>query len=156
MNHEERVAARSVLLRARQAVRGGAVDSRTIKLVASSTWSASSGWLSSRRRRQADRHPAHLRERLAHRRQRRRDDRRLLEVVEADDREVLRHPQAARARACIAPIAMLSLKAKIAVGGSASVEQTRRRPRRRRSIWKLDATSSSGSGMIPAAASAAW
>ena len=44
---------------------------------------------------QADRHPAHLGERLAHGRQRGRDDRRVLGVVEAHDRELLGDADAA-------------------------------------------------------------
>ena len=71
-------------------------------------------------RQQADGHAAHLLERLAHGRQRRRDDARDVRVVEADDGEILR-ARAGRARgaAWIAPTAMLSFEAKIAVGGSA-------------------------------------
>ena len=45
----------------------------------------------------------------------------VLDVVEADDREVLGDAEPAARAAWIAPIARLSLKAKIAVGGSRQV-----------------------------------
>src|SRR6266540_3281265 len=47
---------------------------------------------------EADRGSSHLCERLTHRRQRRRHDRGMFDVVEADDRQVVRHAQAARSR----------------------------------------------------------
>ena len=66
-----------------------------------------------------------------------------------------RRPRARAAR--IAPIAMLSLNAKIAVGGSGERRAERRRPSRPGgSTSEVDSTSSAGSGRIPAAASAAW
>jgi hypothetical protein len=68
---------------------------------------------------QADRRSAHLGQRLPHGRQRGGHDRCVLDVVEADDGEIVGHADAAlREPPGSTPIAMLSLKAKIAVGGS--------------------------------------
>ena len=58
-----------------------------------------------------------------------------LGVVEPDHRQVVRNAQAASLRAaCSAPIATLSLKPKIAVGGSGSESSSLCRLRRRAAI----------------------
>ena len=78
--------------------RSGAVDSRTISFVESSMRSASTRWPSIRRVSRLTPVRPIFCERLANGRQARRDDHGVLGVVEADDRQVLGHPQVALAR----------------------------------------------------------
>ena len=67
------------------------------------------------------------------------DDQRLAGVVEADDRQVARQPQPPRSRAaCAAPMAMLSLNAKIAVGGPEADRAAHRPPRCPPSMRKFE------------------
>ena len=106
--------------------RGGAVDSRTMSFVESSMRSASTRWPSIRRIRRLT--PVRPISASGWRTEvrRGRDDHRMLGVVEADDREILGHAQVrARAPRAARRSATLSLKPKIAVGGSEQREQLR-------------------------------
>ena len=97
---------------------------------------------------------AHLLERLTTVVGRRRHDARDIGVVEADDREILRHARPRSRAAWIAPTAILSFEAKIAVGGSAIASSgglPGGRPRSRSSPGRR----APGEGARPALASAA-
>ena len=105
---------------------------------------------------QAHGHAAHLGERLAHRRQRRVDDRGLLGVVEADDRDVVRNPQAALARDAHRADRGVVVEGEDRGRRIGLVQQRSRRPSHRPRSPKLDSRMIAGSGGTPAAAMAPW